>query len=202
MATKRPTKAGPARAGKAAAVSAPVSPNRASVKSSRASTTSASPAAAQDPQVAQIQRLIDMMVEKGAVEVELEGGGTKLRVRLKEDRPTGLVHYTSAPPSTGAAQAPTYGAASPVAPLAGDPADGDVFLSPMVGTFYRSSSPDAEPFVQVGDSVAADGSLCIIEAMKVMNEIKAEFAAQVTAILVENGTPVEFGQPLFRLKRS
>jgi acetyl-CoA carboxylase biotin carboxyl carrier protein len=155
----------------------------------------------EDPRVTQIQRLIDLMVEKGAVEVELEEKGTKLRVRLKEDRAaSGIVHYAA--PHAAAPVAHHAPAQSTPAPAHDVIADGDVFLSPMVGTFYRAASPDAEPFVQVGDKVAAEGTLCIIEAMKVMNEIKAEFAAQVAAILVENGTPVEFGQPLFRLKRA
>ncbi|HLU37752.1 MAG TPA: acetyl-CoA carboxylase biotin carboxyl carrier protein [Planctomycetota bacterium] len=185
MATKRPTKAQNTRAE--------------SVASRPKSAPEPGAVPAEDPRVSQIQRLIDLMVQKGAVEVELEEKGTKLRVRLKEDRPApGIVHYG----------APQHAAAPPPVPHQNQPsptvdptAEGDVFLSPMVGTFYRAPSPDAEPFVQVGDMVAADGSLCIIEAMKVMNEIKAEFPAQVTAILVENGTPVEFGQPLFRLKR-
>jgi len=185
MATKRPLKAEPARAEPAPAANAKPTLR-----------------APEDPRVTQIQRLIDLMVEKGAVEVELEEKGTKLRVRLKEDRPSpGFVHYAPPQPAPHAAFAPAS------LPAAGNSTaepgvDGDVFLSPMVGTFYRAASPDAEPFVQIGDKVAADGSLCIIEAMKVMNEIKAEFAGTVTAILVENGTPVEFGQPLFRLKRA
>ncbi|MEZ5965828.1 MAG: acetyl-CoA carboxylase biotin carboxyl carrier protein [Planctomycetota bacterium] len=185
MATKRPLKAESARTQPATEVKATPKPAL---------------RVTEDPRVTQIQRLIDLMVEKGAVEVELEEKGTKLRVRLKEDRPA--LHYAPAPAVSHAAyaavSAPPHAAAAPVE----TPGEGDVFLSPMVGTFYRASSPDAEPFVQVGDKVAADGSLCIIEAMKVMNEIKAEFACTVVAILVENGTPVEFGQPLFRLKRA
>jgi acetyl-CoA carboxylase biotin carboxyl carrier protein len=185
MATKRPLRAAPAAKEPAADASAPSKPVLRSPE---------------DPRVAQIQRLIDLMVEKGAVEVELEEKGTKLRVRLKEDRPApGLVHYAPSPAAAAYAHHPA--APANPGPAAEVTHDGDVFLSPMVGTFYRASSPDAEPFVQVGDKVAPDASLCIIEAMKVMNEIKAEFAATVTAILVENGTPVEFGQPLFRLKR-
>lgn len=191
MATKRPFKAQLARAQKDTEVRAPKPAARAPEDRRP-----------EDPRVTQIQRLIDLMVEKGAVEVELEEKGTKLRVRLKEERQgPGIVHYAAphGPPQG------TYVPASPPAnPGAAADAgvEGDVFLSPMVGTFYRATSPEAEPFVQVGDTVKDDGSLCIIEAMKVMNEIKAEFAATVTAILVENGTPVEFGQPLFRLKRA
>ena len=193
MATKRPSKAESARAEKATRV-------KVGKAAGPAGAGKATPAAPEDPRVAQLQRLIDLMVAKGAVEVELEEKGTKLRVRLKEDRQVGgVMHHYGPPQGHGAAHPP----ANSVAPAVSDViADGDVFLSPMVGTFYRATSPDAEPFTQVGDSVRADGTMCIIEAMKVMNEIKAEFPAQITAILVENGTPVEFGQPLFRLKRA
>ena len=192
MATKRPSKAEPARAEKATRV-------KVGKTAGLASAGKAIPGGPEDPRVAQLQRLIDLMVAKGAVEVELEEKGTKLRVRLKEDRQVGSVMHYGPPQGHGAAHPPT----NSVAPAVSDViADGDVFLSPMVGTFYRATSPDAEPFAQVGDKVVADGTMCIIEAMKVMNEIKAEFPAQITAILVENGTPVEFGQPLFRLKRA
>ena len=91
----------------------------------------------------------------------------------------------------------------PAAAAAGDrvdeAAEGEVFVSPMVGTFYRAPSPEAESFVDIGERVTADTTLCVIEAMKVMNEIKAEMEGQIAAILVENGEPVEFGQPLFRI---
>jgi acetyl-CoA carboxylase biotin carboxyl carrier protein len=90
----------------------------------------------------------------------------------------------------------------PQAPEGEGPAPGGAvpFPSPLVGTFYRASSPDADPFVEVGAKVGPDSVLCIIEAMKVMNEIKAETRAEVVEILVENGEPVEYGQPLFLLK--
>jgi acetyl-CoA carboxylase biotin carboxyl carrier protein len=77
---------------------------------------------------------------------------------------------------------------------------GTPFTSPMVGTFYRASSPEAEPFTQVGASFGPDTTICIIEAMKVMNEIKAETSGRVVQILVQNGEPVEFGQPLFLIQ--
>ncbi|MBZ0153154.1 MAG: acetyl-CoA carboxylase biotin carboxyl carrier protein, partial [Planctomycetes bacterium] len=85
------------------------------------------------------------------------------------------------------------------APAAAEP-QGEVFKSPMLGTFYRSPSPEAEPFVKPGDRVGADRTLCIIEAMKVMNEIKAEREFEILDILVKNGDPVEFGQPLFLIR--
>jgi acetyl-CoA carboxylase biotin carboxyl carrier protein len=139
------------------------------------------------------------MVARGAVEVEIEDGAQKVRVRLREERSAGVMHYAHAPQSMGTPGSPAAAHASAGASMPA--AEGDVFLSPMVGTFYRSASPDAEPFAEVGDRIQAEAPLCIIEAMKVMNEIKSEFAAEIVGLLVENGQTVEFGQPLFRLKR-
>ena len=147
---------------------------------------------------AEIRSVIDVMVERGAVEVELESQGTRIRVRLKEDRPVSMV-----PIATAHAVAPAMGhaplampaaAARPVGP---DHTAHFVFKSPMVGTFYRSSSPDSDPFVEPGGRVGPDTTLCILEAMKVMNEIKAEISGTVVEVLAQNGEPVEFGQPLF-----
>jgi acetyl-CoA carboxylase biotin carboxyl carrier protein len=160
------------------------------------------PAAAADDRVAQLQRLIEVMVEKDVVEVELEEGDTRWRVRRKDVPPLtfaapGAVAVPSMPAvaSGGSAAAPAAASAGP----AKEP-QGEVFKSPMLGTFYRAASPEAEPFVKPGDRVSADTTLCIIEAMKVMNEIKAEREFQVLEVLVQNGDPVEFGQPLFTIK--
>jgi acetyl-CoA carboxylase biotin carboxyl carrier protein len=147
--------------------------------------------------VEQIQRLIEVMIRSGAVEVELQDEGQKIRVRLKEEAPRGSI---GASPSASAPaidpSAPESTAASLASP--GDPAEGqELFKSPMVGTFYLSSAPDAEPFIQAGDQTDEDTTLCIIEAMKVMNEIKAEREFKIIDILAQNGEPVEFGQPLF-----
>ncbi len=153
--------------------------------------------------MALIQRVLDVMQEAGAVEVEMEEAGSRIRVRMKEDAPATILTSHApmaaapaipmvAPGQVGSAEAPAM--ASPAEP------EGDVFLSPMVGTFYRAASPEAEFFVNSGDVVHEESTICIIEAMKVMNEIKAECEGQVVAILVENGEPVEFGQPLFRIK--
>ena len=152
-----------------------------------------------DEQVAQIQRVIDLMVESGAVEVEVEAGGSRLRVRLKEDVPVPMIlAQPGVPPAVPGA--PLVARTAAPAPLAADEDEAEIFTSPMVGTLYQAPSPEAEPFVHVGDRVGPDTTLCIIEAMKVMNEIKAEMEGQIAAILVENGEPVEFGQPLFRIK--
>ncbi|MHC4078890.1 MAG: acetyl-CoA carboxylase biotin carboxyl carrier protein, partial [Planctomycetota bacterium] len=155
-----------------------------------------------DDPVAQIQRVIDLMVRNGAVEVELEEAGKRLRVRLKEDVPPATI-LAQPPPAVAQAEvvlppAPARAAAA-VEEEIEEAAEGEVFVSPMVGTFYRAPAPEADPFVEVGERVAPDTTLCVIEAMKVMNEIKAEVDGEITAILVENGEPVEFGQPLFRI---
>jgi len=154
-----------------------------------------------DSQVDQIQRVVDVMVAAGAVEVELEDAGSKLRIRLKEDQQ--VVAVAAAEPSAPVvARAATTVVDAPAA--AEDPAPaaaaGETFNSPMVGTFYLASSPEAEPFVKVGDVVTEDSVLCIIEAMKVMNEIKAETEGQVVEIIAQNGEPVDYGQPLFVIR--
>jgi acetyl-CoA carboxylase biotin carboxyl carrier protein len=148
--------------------------------------------------VGQIQRLIEVMIEAGAVEVEMEEAGSKIRVRLKEDRPT--VYAASAPMAMAAPVAAAGAAEAGAAGSAAKEPAGEVFKSPMLGTFYRAASPEAEAFVKPGDRVGADTTLCIIEAMKVMNEIKAEREFEILEVLVRNGDPVEFGQPLFVIR--
>ena len=148
----------------------------------------------------QLQRLVDMMVDKDVVEVELEEAGARWRVRRSEPH---AVAYAAAPSVPMAAVAPAAAAPASAAPAAdAAPAEpqGDVFTSPMLGTFYAAPSPDAENIVKVGDRVGADTTLCIVEAMKVMNEIKAEREFEVLEVLVKNGEPVEFGQPLFLIR--
>ena len=146
--------------------------------------------------VEQIQRLIEVMIQSGAVEVELQDEGQKIRVRLKEEAPRGSTAALPPAPEPVADPSATTPASSSADP--GDLADGqELFKSPMVGTFYRSPSPDTEPFIQAGDRADEDTTLCIIEAMKVMNEIKAEREFQIIDVLAQNGEPVEFGQPLF-----
>ncbi len=152
-----------------------------------------------------IQRLIRLMKGGGVGELELEDreAGIKLRLKRGGDAPVTapLVHvmqtgtHGSVPPPPPAPASPATQSPAATAPLVGTP-----IVSPMVGTFYRASSPDAEPFVKVGTHIQIDSPLCIIEAMKVMNEIKAEVAGEVLEILVENGEPVEYGQPLFMVK--
>lgn len=166
----------------------------------------AQPVAGPQPsmQIRLIQRLVALMQKGDVSELELEDSTAGLRVRLRRgpQPPVGgvpVVHVTQAGaalPVPVQAAAPAAAVPEAAAPSAPAPA-GKPFPSPMVGTFYRSSSPEAEPFTQVGSSFGPDTTLCIIEAMKVMNEIKAETSGRVVQVLVQNGEPVEFGQPLF-----
>jgi acetyl-CoA carboxylase biotin carboxyl carrier protein len=151
----------------------------------------------------QLERLIELMVSRDVVEVELEEAGARWRVRRNEPQTmTFAAPATMAMPSMPMPMpqpAPMPGQGQGPAGAAPEP-QGEVFKSPMLGTFYRAGSPEAEPFAKVGDKVTADKTLCIIEAMKVMNEIKAEREFEILDILVKNGEPVEFGQPLFLIR--
>lgn len=151
---------------------------------------------------ADIEKLIDVIHQKGIEELELEQGG--MRLRIVSSRGVVLAPAAAAP-----APAPALAPASPTGPVpvtatsstpAASPEDDPSLrkvTSPMVGTFYRSSSPGSKPFVEVGDKVNENSVLCIIEAMKLMNEIKAETRGVVRRILVDNAQPVEYGQALF-----
>jgi acetyl-CoA carboxylase biotin carboxyl carrier protein len=144
-----------------------------------------------------LKSLIALMNDNDLVEIEIEEEGHKVRLVKK---PEVVVTRAEAPampvqPSFGA---PMEGMPAAAAPA--HPPDTVTINSPMVGTFYRQPSPDAEPYVEVGQDVTPDTVLCIIEAMKVMNEIKAEADGKILEILVGNGEPVEYGQPLFLLK--
>ena len=147
-----------------------------------------------------LKKLIDLVQESGIAELEITEGEEKVKiVKGGEAIVTPLTSsaaQASASPSKAAA-----GAAAPAAvpaPAAEEAvAEGHVLKAPMVGTFYRAASPEAKVFVEVGQSVKAGETVCIIEAMKLMNEIEADATGVVKAILVENGQPVEFGQPLF-----
>ncbi|HEZ2288026.1 acetyl-CoA carboxylase biotin carboxyl carrier protein [Neisseria meningitidis] len=124
-----------------------------------------------------LKKLIDLVEESGIAEIEVTEGEEKVRI------------------TRTIAAAPVAASAPAAAPAARDLSDAQ--KSPMVGTFYRAPGPNAAPFVEVGQQVKVGDTLCIIEAMKLMNEIEAEKSGTVKEILVENGTPVEFGEPLF-----
>lgn len=150
-----------------------------------------------------IEKLIDVIHTRGIEEFELEQAGTRLRIVANR-----AVHASApapaavpAPPAAGAGEVP----ATSSTPGKGEEEEDSRFkkiTSPMVGTFYRSSSPSAKPYVEVGDKVDEDSVLCIIEAMKLMNEIKAECRGHVRKILVDNAQPVEYGQVLFLVEPS
>ena len=141
----------------------------------------------------QLQSLLKTLEEGGASEFEYEDDQVRLKVAMLRGQ---------APIVTSVAAAPTL-AAAPAAPRV-DVADPSVVFvtSPFVGTFYKSPSPEAEPFVAVNGSVKKGQTLCIIEAMKLMNEIEAEFSGTVLEVLVESGKSVEFGQKLFKVRKS
>ncbi|HSO07099.1 MAG TPA: acetyl-CoA carboxylase biotin carboxyl carrier protein [Pelomicrobium sp.] len=137
-----------------------------------------------------LKKLIDLVQESGIAELEVTEGEERVRITR-----AGVVAAPATPAQvTGAS--PATAAAEPAAPESALP-PGHVLKSPMVGTFYRAPSPGAKPFVDVGSQVKEGDPLCIIEAMKLMNEIEADKAGTIKAILVENGQPVEFGEPLF-----
>jgi acetyl-CoA carboxylase biotin carboxyl carrier protein len=144
-----------------------------------------------------LKKLIDLVQESGIAELEITEGEEKVKI-VKG----GAVTMTAVP-QVAIAAAPAAGVAAPAAaaaPAEPEPGqEGHVVKAPMVGTFYRSPSPDAKAFVEVGQAVKEGDTICIIEAMKLMNEIEADASGVVKAILVENGQPVEYGQPLFIL---
>ena len=148
-----------------------------------------------------IKKLVELMEERGVVELEMEDREGKIRL-VREN------HRAPAPVSGLAATSPLPTLVPPVAAAALSagqtaeqaPAAGTVISSPMVGTFYRAPSPDAKPYIDVGAVVEKGDVVCIIEAMKMMNEIQAEVRGRVLKVLVDNNQPVEYGQPLFLLE--
>ena len=139
-----------------------------------------------------LKKLIDLVEESGISELELTEGEEKVRIsRALMHSAAPMTHYVNAPATQAASATPVV--SEPVAAVI----EGHIVKSPMVGTFYRSSSPDAKPFAEVGSKVAVGETICIIEAMKLLNEIESDFAGVIKKILVENGQPVEYGEPLF-----
>jgi acetyl-CoA carboxylase biotin carboxyl carrier protein len=143
-----------------------------------------------------LKKLIDLVQESGIAELEITEGEEKVRIsRAGQPGPMYMAMPQAMPlPSTPAAAVP---AAAAPGPVVAPQVEGHVVKSPMVGTFYRAASPGAKVFVEVGDRVNAGDTLCIIEAMKLLNEIEADQGGQVKEIYVENGQPVEYGEPLF-----
>ena len=153
----------------------------------------------------EIQDLIKFVAKSGVTEVEIEQKDFKITIKSeskKSDSP--IIVQAAAPVVPQMVAAPAQQATAPAqvsAPAAEAPASEDskyiTFKSPMIGTFYRSSGPDKEPFVSVGQSVSKGETVCIIEAMKLFNEIEAEFTGKIVKVLVDDATPVEYDQPLF-----
>jgi acetyl-CoA carboxylase biotin carboxyl carrier protein len=144
----------------------------------------------------EIRTLVDLMKKNGIAVFKMEKEGFK--ITMKTGEAGGPVHYAASAPASAAPALPPSAPAE--APAAAAVADGIEIKSPMVGTFYASPSPENPPFVTIGQEITPDTVVCIIEAMKVMNEIKAEVSGTVVEIFSENGKPVQFGQTLFRLK--
>jgi len=146
--------------------------------------------------IRKVKKLIELLEESGISEIEISEGEESVRIS-RYPKP-GTVTTTVAPAAPGPPPAaPAAPAAAAPAEPAAPPVRGQQVTAPMVGTYYSGPAPGAKPFVDIGTEVKPGDTLCVIEAMKMMNQIESEFAGRVVSILVENGNPVEFGQPLF-----
>ncbi len=145
--------------------------------------------------IRKVKKLIELLEESDVAEIEIHEGEES--VRISRNSSTAAVAIPMQAAAAPAPAAPATAAGTPAAePAAAEP-EGHIIRSPMVGTFYRSPSPTSKPFVEEGASVSAGETLCIIEAMKILNQIESDKSGKVTQILVENGQPVEYNQPLF-----
>ncbi len=150
--------------------------------------------------IRKVKKLIELLDESGVAEIEIKEGEESVRISRQSQASQAMMAAPAmyAPPPPVAAAAPTAAVAeAPTAAPAAEAVEGHAVKSPMVGTFYRAPSPGASSFVEVGQAVSAGDTLCIIEAMKLLNQIEADKAGTIKAILVENGQPVEYDQPLF-----
>jgi acetyl-CoA carboxylase biotin carboxyl carrier protein len=152
--------------------------------------------------IRKVKKLIELLEESNIGEIEIKEGEESVRISRHGNQPAAPMAYAApapAAPAPDTAPAPAPAAASEPAVPAAAPATDNAVLSPMVGTFYRAPSPDAASFVEVGQTVRVGDVLCIVEAMKMMNQIEADRAGTVTAVHVENGEAVEFDQPLISI---
>ncbi|WP_295515389.1 acetyl-CoA carboxylase biotin carboxyl carrier protein [uncultured Pseudomonas sp.] len=151
--------------------------------------------------IRKVKKLIELLEESGIDELEIREGEESVRISRNTGRGQSMQTVYAAAPAPVAAPAPAAApaAAAPAAEAAAPQLTGNVARSPMVGTFYRASSPTTPPFVEVGQQVKKGDILCIVEAMKMMNHIEAEASGTIGQVLVENGQPVEFDQPLFTI---
>jgi acetyl-CoA carboxylase biotin carboxyl carrier protein len=153
--------------------------------------------------IRKVKKLIELLEESGVSEIEIKEGEESVRISR---HPTGVVHAFAAPPAyaapapatpAGAPAGTAGGPAAAVAPAAPAHSPDSIVTAPMVGTFYAAPAPGAKPFVEIGSEVKPGDVLCIIEAMKMMNQIESDKAGRVVSVLAKNGDPVEFGQTLF-----
>lgn len=145
--------------------------------------------------VRRVRRLVELMKEHDLNEIDIRQDDARIQLRRGMGGTAPIVTTVAPAPAAPAAAAPVAPAAE-AAPVE----EGNVIISPIVGTFYSAPDPESPPYIKVGDHVGPETMVCIIEAMKVFNEIPAELAGEVIAVLVQNGDPVEFGQPLFKVK--
>jgi len=155
-----------------------------------------------------VKKLLDLISESEVDEVSIEEGDFKIKVKKTSDAPASqppvqyqIPQQPQAPPQPAQPQSTTEKSAADKTEESETKPDGEVVTSPIVGTYYEAPSPDSDPFIKVGDHVDAGQTLCIVEAMKIMNEIEAEFSGTIQKILVNDASPVEFEQPLFIIKK-
>lgn len=146
-----------------------------------------------------IKKLIELLEESQLTEIEIHEGEESVRLTRQVAAPMAPPPVYQLPPT--AAPMPPTPSLSPMAEAEPDLPPGDVVRSPMVGTFYGSPNPESAPFVKVGSKVSAGDTLCLVEAMKMFNQIEAEFGGEVVAVLVEDGQPVEYDEPLFVVRK-
>ncbi len=147
--------------------------------------------------IRKVKKLIELLEESGISEIEISEGEESVRISRYPQPGTITVASAQAPAAPQAAPAATAAAAQSAPPPPPPASRGQQVTAPMVGTFYSGPAPGAKPFVEIGSEVKPGDTLCVIEAMKMMNQIESEFAGRVVSVLVDNGSPVEFGQPLF-----
>lgn len=153
--------------------------------------------------IRKLKKLIELVEDSGIAELEITEGEESVRIGrypAPGSVPAAPPQQAYAPAPPAETPAPSAGGSAPAAEPADDTPEGHVVRSPMVGTFYRAPAPDAKAFVDIGDTVGPNDTLCIIEAMKMLNQIEAEVSGQIADILVDDGQPVEFDQPLFVVK--
>ena len=150
--------------------------------------------------VRKIRRLVELMKEHDLTEIDLRQGETRIQLRRGVHAEAAVCPSPPVPTATPAAAPSPAAEGAPVEPPNAEPDEHVATIrSPMVGTFYSASDPDSPPYVKVGDHVGPDTTVCIVEAMKVFNQIPAEVSGRILTVLAENGEPVEFGQPLFKV---